>query len=148
MLQAKMGDKVKVHYTGFLEDGSVFDSSLEGEPFEFTLSEGKVIKGFEDAIIGMNEGETKTISIPPEDAYGPYRNDLIITINRSEISLGFEPIVNMPLQLHSPEGKVFNVVIKSVTEDTIELDANHPLAGKRLLFEIKLLKIATSESNL
>jgi len=148
MLQAKMGDKVKVHYTGFLEDGSVFDSSLEGEPFEFTLGEGKVIKGFEDAIIGMNEGETKTISIPPEDAYGPYRNDLIITINRSEISLGFEPIVNMPLQLHSPEGKVFNVVIKSVTEDTIELDANHPLAGKRLLFEIKLLKIATSESNL
>lgn len=141
MAQAKVGDRVKVHYTGFLEDGSIFDSSLDGEPFELTLGEGAVIKGFEDAIVGMNEGESKTVSIPPEDAYGPYREDLVIVLDRAEVSLGFEPIVNMPLKLQSPDGKVFNVFVKSVTPDTIELDANHPLAGKELIFEIKLIEI-------
>ncbi len=141
MAQAKVGDRVKVHYTGFLEDGSIFDSSLDGEPFELTLGEGMVIKGFEDAIVGMNEGESKTVSIPPEDAYGPYREDLVIVLDRAEVSLGFEPIVNMPLKLQSPDGKVFNVFVKSVTPETIELDANHPLAGKELIFEIKLIEI-------
>ncbi len=141
MAQAKVGDTVRVHYTGFLEDGSIFDSSLDGEPFELTLGEGTVIKGFEDAIVGMNEGETKTVSIAPEDAYGPYREELVITLQRSEISLGFEPVENMPLQLQSPDGKVFNVFVKSVTPETIELDANHPLAGKELIFEIKLVEI-------
>jgi peptidylprolyl isomerase len=141
MAQAKVGDRVKVHYTGFLEDGSIFDSSLDGEPFELTLGEGMVIKGFEDAIVGMSEGESKTVSIPPEDAYGPYREDLVIVLDRAEVSLGFEPIVNMPLKLQSPDGKVFNVFVKSVTPETIELDANHPLAGKELIFEIKLIEI-------
>jgi peptidylprolyl isomerase len=89
----------------------------------------------------MNEGESKTVSIPPEDAYGPYREDLVIVLDRAEVSLGFEPIVNMPLKLQSPDGKVFNVFVKSVTPDTIELDANHPLAGKELIFEIKLIEI-------
>jgi len=141
MAQAKIGDTVKVHYTGYLDDGTVFDSSVDGEPFELTLGEGTVIKGFEEAIIGMEEGQSKKVQIPADDAYGPYREELIISLPREEVNLGFEPFENLPLQLQAPDGRVFNVVVKRVTEDTIELDANHPLAGKNLTFEIQLVEI-------
>lgn len=141
MAQAKLGDTVRVHYTGYLEDGTIFDSSVDGDPFELTLGEGTVIRGFEEAIVGMEEGQTKKIEISADDAYGPYRDELVISLPREEVNLGFEPFENLPLQLQSPDGRVFNVVVKKVTEDTIELDANHPLAGKNLTFDIQLVEI-------
>ncbi|HEC91867.1 MAG TPA: peptidylprolyl isomerase [Candidatus Atribacteria bacterium] len=144
MAQAKIGDKVKVHYSGSLKDGTVFDSSLEKEPFEFTLGEDMVIPGFENAIIGMNEGETKTVSIPPEEAYGDYREELVVTVDRSQIPSDIEPRLGMVLQVRSREGTIANVIIRDITENSITLDGNHPLAGKELTFEIKLLEVVAN----
>lgn len=140
MSQAKLGDRVRVHYKLFLNDGTIFDSSLEREPLEFTIGEGMVIPGFENAVIGMNEGETKNISLPPEDAYGPYRNDLVFVVGRSMVPPDIDPQVGMGLQVRSPKG-IINVIITNVTDNTITLDGNHPLAGKDLKFEVKLLNI-------
>ncbi len=141
MSQAKVGDTVKVHYSGTLEDGSVFDSSREREPFELTLGQQMAIPGFEKAIVGMEMGETKTVSFPPEDAYGPYNEGLLIVFERSQVPPDADPQVGMQLQLRSPEGTDVNAVITNVTEDKITFDANHPLAGKALKFEIQLLEI-------
>lgn len=141
MAQAKTGDKARVHYSGFLEDGSTFDSSLEREPLEFTLGQGMVIPGFEDAVIGMNEGESKTTSIHQENAYGSHKKDLVVILERSQVSPDIDQKVGMQLQLRSPEGTTTDVIITDLTEDTITIDANHPLAGKNLVFEIKLLEI-------
>jgi FKBP-type peptidyl-prolyl cis-trans isomerase 2 len=141
MAQAKKGDIVRVHYRGFLQDGTVFDSSLEREPFEFTLGQGMVISGFENAIIGMNEGETKRVEIKAEDAYGSYRDDLLMIVERSMLPPNIDPIVGMNLRISSPDGNYKVVTVIDVTENTITLDANHPLAGKDLIFEIKLLEI-------
>ena len=141
MAQAKTGDKVRVHYSGFLEDGTVFDSSLDREPLEFTLGEGMVIKGFEDAVLGMSVGETKTISIPSDEAYGPYREDLVAVVEKNMVPPDIDPKVGLVLQLRTPDGSITDVVVTEVNEDTITLDANHPLAGKDLIFEIKLVEI-------
>ncbi|RMG71787.1 MAG: peptidylprolyl isomerase [Nitrospirae bacterium] len=141
MAQAKSGDRVRVHYSGFLEDGTVFDSSLDRDPLEFTLGEGMVIKGFEDAVMGMNEGESKTISIPSEEAYGPYREDLVAVVERRMVPPDIDPKVGLVLQLRTPDGQVTDVVVTDVTDETITIDANHPLAGKDLIFEIKLMEI-------
>ncbi len=142
MAQAKSGDTVKVHYTGRFEDGTVFDSSREREPFELTLGTGDVIPGFENGIIGMSTGETKTISIPPEEAYGPVRDDLIISVHKENFPENITPTVGQQLQLRQPEGNLINVVITEIDGDNVTLDANHPLAGKTLEFEIELLEIA------
>ncbi len=144
MAQAKVGDKVKVHYSGFLEDGTVFDSSLQSDPFEFTLGEGMVIPGFENAVIGMETGETKTINIPSDEAYGPHRKELVATIERTQIPENISPEVGMSLQVRTPDGSFTNVLITEVSEGTVTLDANHPLAGKDLIFEIKLVEIASA----
>ncbi len=141
MAQAKSGDRVRVHYSGFLEDGTVFDSSLDRDPLEFTLGEGMVIKGFEDAVLGMNEGESKTISIPSDEAYGPYRDDLVAVVERRMVPPDIDPKVGLVLQLRTPDGQVTDVVVTEVTDETITIDANHPLAGKDLIFEIKLMEI-------
>ncbi|NOZ26033.1 MAG: peptidylprolyl isomerase [Nitrospirae bacterium] len=141
MVQAKSGDTVRVHYSGFLDDGTVFDSSLDREPFEFTLGQGMVIPGFEDAVVGMDVGETKTVNIPSEKAYGPYRDELLVSVERSQVPPNIEPDLGMELQIRTPEGTVTNVTITEMDEDSITLDANHPLAGKDLIFEIKLVEI-------
>ncbi|NOX20647.1 MAG: peptidylprolyl isomerase [Nitrospirae bacterium] len=141
MAQAKTGDKVRVHYSGFLEDGTVFDSSLDRDPLEFTLGEGMVIKGFEDAVLGMSVGETKTISISSDEAYGPYREDLVAVVERSMVPPDIDPKVGLVLQLRTPDGSITDVVVTEVNDNTITLDANHPLAGKDLIFEIKLVEI-------
>lgn len=140
MTQAKLGDRVRVHYKLFLNDGTIFDSSLEREPLEFIIGEGMVIPGFENAVIGMNEGETKNISLHPEEAYGPYRNDLVFVVGRSMVPPDIDPQVGMGLQVRSPKG-IINVIITDVSNNTITLDGNHPLAGKELNFEVKLLNI-------
>lgn len=141
MAQAKAGDKVRVHYSGSLEDGTIFDSSLEKEPLEFTLGREMVIPGFENAVVEMNEGDTKTVTIPPEDAYGHRREELVVDIEKSRIPPSIDPQLGMVLQVSSHDGTIAVVTVTDITEDTVTLDGNHPLAGEELIFEIKLLEI-------
>ena len=139
--QAKIGDTVKVHYTGTLEDGSVFDTSLDREPLEFTIGQGQLIPSFEQAVIGMTVGESKTVNIPVEQAYGPYNEELIFVIDRDELLEGMNPEVGQQLQAQQPDGQTRIVTVIDISEISITVDANHPLAGKDLTFEIKLLEI-------
>ncbi len=136
-----MNDKVKVHYSGTLSDGTIFDSSLEREPFEFTIGRGMVVPGFENGIVGMNEGETKTVSISADDAYGPYKDDLVGVIDKSRIPEDIDLDVGMVLQMSSPEGGITNVTVADISDAGVTIDLNHPLAGKDLIFEIKLLEV-------
>ena len=142
MSQAKDGDKVKVHYTGKLEDGTVFDSSQNRDPLEFQLGAGNVIPGFNDGIVGMGIGESKTISIPPGDAYGQRRDELTIEVDKSEFPEDIKPEIGQELQVQQPDGSPVQVTITDVTEEKVTLDANHSLAGKTLIFEIELVEIA------
>lgn len=143
MTQAKSGDTVKIHYNGTLEDGTVFDTSSERGPIEFTIGQGRVIPGVEAAIMGMAEGEQKTVTLQPEDAYGPHRDDLIVRVSRNEMPPEIEPQVGLRLQASSQDGATTEVTITDVQEDEITLDANHPLAGKPLNFDITLVEIAS-----
>lgn len=142
MAQAKNNDTVKVHYTGRLADGTVFDSSIDREPLEFTIGQNMVIPGFEEGVIGMNVGDTKTVSIGYQNAYGPYLQDLVGSVRRAKIPPDIQLQVGTVLQMQSPDGGVTIVVVKDLDEETVTLDANHPLAGKDLTFEINLLEIA------
>lgn len=138
---AKGGDTVKVHYTGKLEDGTIFDSSRDREPFELTLGSGSTIPGFENGVIGMALRDTKTITIPPEEAYGPKRDELVMTISKDEFPPDVAPSVGQQLQMKHPSGNVINVTIIDVMQDSVTLDTNHPLAGKTLIFEVELMEI-------
>ena len=142
MPKAKMGDTVKVHYTGRLPDGTEFDSSNNEEPLEFKLGEGDVIPGFEQAVIGMEPGETKTAAISKDDAYGDYDDELILEVDLAEFPDNIAPEVGQHLQLRQEDGEPFAVVVTEVGDDAVTLDANHPLAGQDLTFEIKLLEIS------
>ncbi len=141
MAQAQSGNTVKVHYTGKLEDGTVFDSSVNREPLEFKLGEGQMIQGFEQAVYGMAVGDSKTATIPSEQAYGPKSEDMILEVNRNEVPADLNPQVGQQLAIQQPDGHALPVTVTSVTDETITLDANHPLAGKDLIFEIKLVEI-------
>jgi FKBP-type peptidyl-prolyl cis-trans isomerase 2 len=141
MAQAASGDTVKVHYTGKLDDGTVFDSSREREPLEFTLDEGQIIPGFEEAVEGMEEGEETTVEIPPEKAYGPHQEDAVMEFPREQLPDEIEPEVGMQLQLQGQNGQAFPARVVEVGDDTITLDANHPLAGETLTFEIELVEV-------
>ena len=138
---AKEGDTVKVHYTGTLEDGSVFDTSVEREPLQFTIGEGTVIPGFEQGVIGMKLGESKTITIPADQAYGPYYEDRVWVVDRDQLPPGMEPEVGQRLQTTQANGQIVVVTVINVSESTVTVDANHPLAGKDLTFEIQLVEI-------
>ena len=138
----KSGDTVKVDYTGKLTDGTVFDSSVGKTPLEFTVGTGAVIEGFDAAVLGMKVGETKTVTIPPDKAYGERSADMIVTVNRSQLPQDIVPVVGGQLQVMaqgSSGGQT--VVITEVTDTTITVDANPPLAGKTLVFEIKMVEI-------
>ena len=141
MTEAKENDKVKVHYKGSLQDGSVFDSSENRQPLEFTIGQGMVIPGFEKGVVGMCEGDTKVISIEAEDAYGAYREDLVGVVDKSRIPDDIDLKIGTVLQVRSPEGGVTNVVVSAITDNDVTLDMNHPLAGKELLFEVTLVEI-------
>ncbi len=141
MAQAKAGDTVLVHYTGSFDDGAEFDSSLDGEPLEFTVGQGEVIPGFDNAVDGLDEGETRTVSIPPDEAYGNHRDDLVAVIGREQLPTEIDPEVGLVLEMSSEDGIVTNVTITEIGDDTITLDANHELAGKKLNFEITLVEI-------
>lgn len=141
MSQAKDKDKVKVHYTGKLEDGAVFDSSKGREPLEFTLGENQVIPGFDQGVIGMAIGDSKTLTIPPEDAYGPIREDMIVEVKKDQIPKDVDASVGQKLQAQQPNGQPIPVTIIGVSDDTVTIDANHPLAGKTLVFDVELVEI-------
>jgi len=141
MGKAKIGDTVKVHYTGKLEDGTVFDTSVERGPLEFKIGEGQVIQGFEDAVIGMNPGEEKTVEIPADEAYGQRNEEMVADIGRDQFPEYLSPEVGQQFQIRQQNGQIILVTVTEISEDTVTLDANHPLAGKDLTFEIQLLEI-------
>ncbi len=139
--QAQMGDTVSVHYTGTLEDGSEFDSSVGGEPLQFTVGDGNVIAGFDQAVRGLAVGEKRRVVIPPEDAYGDYRDDLVFERNPADFPPDIDPQVGQQLQSVQPDGGVMIVTVIAVSETTVTLDGNHRLAGKDLIFDITLVDI-------
>jgi FKBP-type peptidyl-prolyl cis-trans isomerase 2 len=141
MAQAKKGDTVRVHYTGKLEDGTVFDTSRSRHPLQFTLGNGQVIAGFENAITGMNIGESKTTVIPVEQAYGPRRDDMIVTVKRDQLPPDLDAKVGQRLELTQTDDQTILVTVTDITESSMTLDANHPLAGKTLTFDIELVGI-------
>lgn len=142
MDKAKRGDKVKVHYDGTLEDGTTFDSSRDSEPIEFTIGEGQVIEGFEDAIVGMAVGDTKTETIAAEQAYGERDESLIFRVDRSQMPDDTEVQVGDFLHVGFPDGSDAAVQVAGLDEQSVMLDANHPLAGKTLIFALTLVGIA------
>ena len=139
--QAKNGDTVKVDYTGTLENGTVFDTSVGGEPLNFTLGEGQMIPGFEQAVLGMKVGESKTVTIPAAEAYGQYNDNWVEVVNRENLTNIPNPEVGQQLQGPRPGGGTGVGTITNVTNTTITVDFNSPLAGKNLTFEIELISI-------
>lgn len=141
MSKVKDGDTVKVHYTGTLKDGQVFDTSAEREPLEFTLGQGQLIPGFEKAVKGMEVGDSTSIEIPTEEAYGESREDLVINVPKDQLPDEVEPKVGMQLQVNQENGQPIPVRITEIADEDLTLDANHPLAGKDLKFDIELVEI-------
>ena len=141
MPKAKQGDTVQVHYTGKLVDGTIFDTSVQRGPVQFTIGNGQVIAGFEQAILGMNTGESKTVKIPTELAYGPRRDDMFVTVNRDQLPTGLDPQAGQRLEITQMDNKVLLVTVTNINDTTVTLDANHPLAGKELIFDFELVKI-------
>ncbi len=142
MSKVKDGDTVKVHYTGTLKDGSVFDTSAEREPLEFTLGQGQLIPGFEKAVEGMSVGDSAEVDIPSDEAYGEAREDLVISVPKDQLPDDVEPQVGMQLQVNQQDGQPIPVRITEVGDEELKLDANHPLAGEDLTFQIELVEIA------
>jgi FKBP-type peptidyl-prolyl cis-trans isomerase 2 len=138
---AKVGDQVQVHYTGTLADGTVFDSSAGRDPLEFTIGSGQVIPGFDKAVEGMKVGEKKTVAIPAEEAYGPHLDGMLVEVPRDKLPSGQTPEVGQRLVVAQPDGRQAIVTITSVSDNTVTIDTNHPLAGQDLTFEIELVKI-------
>jgi len=141
MAQAKHGDTVKVHYTGKLEDDTVFDASTERDPLQFTIGEGQIIPGFEQAVVGMKPGESKTTKVPADKAYGPHSKEMVLEVDRKEFPEHLKPKVGEQLQVRQADGKTMVVSVTGVSESGVTLDANHPLAGKDLTFDIQLTEI-------
>ena len=142
MAATKKGDNVKVHYTGKLDDGTVFDSSKGGEPLAFAIGTGQVIPGFDEGVVGMKVGESKTLHIPVEKAYGERKDELIIQAPIEQVPPDLNPELGMRLEMGGVNGEILRVVVAEITETHITLDANPPLAGKDLTFEIELVECA------
>jgi peptidylprolyl isomerase len=141
MVQARSGDAVKIHYDGFLDDGTLFGSSRGQKPVEFTIGDGKLIPGFENAVIDMEEGDTKTVIIPPEDGFGKHKEDLVRAVSKSRIPSHIKAEVGKVLVFGVDDKDNVRATVKEVTESEVIIDANHPFAGKQLTFEIELLEI-------
>ena len=141
MAAAKKGDNVKIHYKGTLQDGTVFDSSEGREPLGFTLGGGQVIPGFDEAVMGMSTGETKNVLIPMDKAYGPRNEELIMPVPLNQVPKDLNPEAGQQLQMGGPNGQPVMVKVVDVTEEHIMLDANPPLAGEDLTFDIELVAI-------
>jgi peptidylprolyl isomerase len=145
MQQVKSGDTVAIHYHGTLTDGSIFDSSLQREPLEFEVGSGMVIPGFDAGVMEMVVGDKKTIHIPFMEAYGPSQAEMIMDFPKNQFPEDMVPEVGMSLQMSSQDGQNFPVVIVEVADETVKLDANHPLAGKDLVFDLELVEIKGSK---
>ncbi|TXK70968.1 peptidylprolyl isomerase [Mesonia sp. HuA40] len=141
MSQVKQNDTVKVHYTGKLEDGQIFDSSLEREPIEFTLGQGQIIPGFENGLIDMKVNEKKTINIAHTEAYGEVREELFQEVPKNQLPQEIEPQVGMGLVSKNPDGTERQLRVAEVKDESIIVDANHPLAGKNLVFDVEVMEI-------
>lgn len=141
MTQVQQGNLVKVHYTGRLEDGTEFDTSAGIDPMEFTIGSSEVIPGFEQAVLGMVPGESKTVTLAPEDAYGPHLEEMIAVVERKDIPDDIELTLGHQLEVTQDDGTSFVVMVTELTEDSVTLDANHPLAGKSLVFDLNLVEI-------
>lgn len=135
------GTKVKIHYTGRLDDGTVFDSSKDRDPLEFEVGSGQVIPGFDDAVQGMAAGDEKTVTIPAVDAYGPRRQELVLDVPGEQLPDELEAEVGQQLQMQTPDGQTFQVTVVDVNDETVQVDANHPLAGKDLTFDILVVGV-------
>lgn len=142
MTEAKSGDTVTIHYTGTLDDGTEFDSSAGRDPLQFTLGSGQVIPGFEKAVEGMAVGDSKTVNIPPADAYGPHHEQMVQEVPRTALPEDLEPREGMALQAKGQDGRTINLTVTAVGDESITVDGNHPLAGKALNFAIELVDIA------
>jgi len=143
MVEAKAGDIVEVHYTGKLEDGVPFESSQDGDPLRFCLGEGRMIDGFEEAVIGMSPGERKTVVIPPEKAFGLYREDLVISVDLADLPPDLEVKEGMNLEICQDNGGAIQVQVTEIEDGVATLDANHPLAQQKVTFDIELLTISS-----
>lgn len=141
MAQVKQGDTVSVHYTGRLEDGTVFDSSREREPLTFEVGAGQVISGFEEAVVGLEVGGSTTQTIEPEQAYGERNPNMVVDVARDQVGGDAEPTVGQQLQVHLQGGQTIPAVITNVGNETVTIDANHPLAGKTLIFDIEVTDV-------
>lgn len=139
--KVKKGDTIRVHYTGKLEDGQEFDSSLKKDPLQFEVGAGSVIKGFENAVVDLKPGDKKIVTIVPEEAYGERDENLLIKMPKKSVPEGVTPEVGMRLQLVNQQGQAMPVVVTEVLDDSLRLDANHPLAGKTLVFDIEVVEI-------
>ena len=148
MQQAKSGDTVKVHYSGRLTDGTTFDSSAGKEPLSFEVGSGMVIAGFDNGVMGMTVGEKKTIQIPVEEAYGPKNPDMVIEFPVSEFPDDLQLEIGTRLNMTNGAGQIIPVVITEVGQETVMLDANHPLAGEDLIFDIELVEIGAPPSRI
>ena len=145
MSKVKSGDKVKVHYHGKLTTGETFDSSTGREPLEFEVGSGSVIKGFDEGVTGMSVGEKKTINIPFDEAYGPKKDEMIIEMPKDRFPKDLEIEVGMPLMMSDQDGHQFQVTVSEINDNEVLLDANHPLAGKDLVFDLELIEIEDSK---
>jgi peptidylprolyl isomerase len=142
MTAAKNGDSVKVHYTGTLEDGSTFDSSRGVEPLEFILGSGQVIAGFDEAVVGMAPGEQKNVTVSADKAYGQRHEEMVITVPRAQFPAHITPELGQQIQLSGPNNQPILVRVVGISEDSVQLDANPPLAGLDLTFDLELVSIA------
>ena len=145
MIQVTVNSTVKVHYTGKLADGEVFDTSDGKEPIEFTLGQGQLIPGFEKGLIDMKLNEKKTINMTKDDAYGEVNETLIQEVKKTDLPQDMEPKVGMGLVSKSPDGQEINLMVVEVKEETIVIDGNHPLAGRDLIFDLEVLEITAPE---
>ena len=141
MTEAKMGDVVRINYTGRLTDGTQFDSSAGKEPLEFTIGLGQVIKGLEAEVAGMSPGDTNTVTIPCDLAYGPHRPEAIQTLDRAKVPSGIDVRVGTQLQARTSDGSVMPITVVDLDEHSVKVDANHPLAGQDLVFDVELVEI-------
>ncbi|MFM9907708.1 MAG: peptidylprolyl isomerase [Chitinophagaceae bacterium] len=148
MQQVKNGDTIKVHYHGKLTDGTTFDSSSGREPLEFEVGSGMVIKGFDDGVTGMKVGDKKTINIPVDDAYGPKQEEMLVEFPLDQFPPDMKPEIGMPLTMTTAQGQPVQVVIVEVKEEAVLLDANHPLAGEELVFDLELVEIVGAKSRI
>lgn len=141
MTKAKKGDKVKVHYTGKFTDETVFDSSATRDPMEFELGSGQMIEGFDEAVEGMEVNEKKTVRLPPDQAYGPKRDELMITVSKKEVFNDMEVQVGQKFEIPQEGSQPVVVEVDEVDGDKVVLNGNHPMAGKELIFDIQLIEI-------